>query len=487
MRTKLSFLLAAAVFGFACTADPLQPSLDAGTRSHENPDGWVLGPDCVKCTRAPVSRAFWEPARVVLVSGNVGASGEYQRPFVQSLLLPDHAWTGSANAFVSAKPHPPPYDDEIYALLDARGIAPAQAFDDVQFASPEGVVAVMTIVPADHAPEFRTVDFDTGPAITGKDFPLAITATLVRNGIVVAPATQATIPDPGDYQSHLFLGFAASSTLNGGPSYLPPDGSYEYRLQITDSRVTGWNVTVPFTVGNIAAPPTSATDVKLTPDATGFIDGTNAAGVRGSWWATGDLYGTDGSIGGGACPLAGFPLAACSVIMTPTPGQPWMPTPDGAMCTTGVAAPVMTGSDGQPAWSSIWGTLVGFNLAEMPDPAGGPPVPGPYDAVARGFVGFAFDLDGQIPIGHMRVDVATVTTNNNAAYWMGATSDVSPVGAPARFEVRWPEVGGPMYLGPSAPPFDPREITSIRWQVVANTFGPVPYSFCIRNVALLTK
>jgi len=87
----------------------------------------------------------------------------------------------------------------------------------------------------------------------------------------------------------------------------------------------------------------------------------------------------------------------------------------------------------------------------------------------------------------MRVEVGTVATNNNAAYWMGAMADTSPVLSGGHFEVRWSEVGGPQYLGPSAPPFDPHQINTIRWQVVPNPFESVPYDFCISNVALLTQ
>ncbi len=171
------------------------------------------------------------------------------------------------------------------------------------------------------------------------------------------------------------------------------------------------------------------------------------------------------------------------MINSPSLDQPFTPDVKGAMCTAGVVAQVITGSDGLPAWSAIWGTIVGFNLAV--DDAG---VAGPYDAIAHKVTGFAFDLDGAGPPGGpwMRVEFATVGTNNGAAYWQGAVSDTSPVQRAGHYEMRWPEVGGPMYLGPSAPPFDPTQLTSIRFHVVPNTSAPIPYGFCIRNTAFLT-
>jgi hypothetical protein len=57
--------------------------------------------------------------------------------------------------------------------------------------------------------------------------------------------------------------------------------------------------------------------------------------------------------------------------------------------------------------------------------------------------------------------------------------------AAGRYVVRWSEVGGPMFAGPTAPPFDPTRISWISFHVVSTTTGAVPYSFCIRNLALL--
>jgi hypothetical protein len=485
MRSTL-LITVAATFAVACTADPLQGPID-GPRSHANPDGWVLGPDCVNCTRAPIGPALWAPARVVLVSGNVGVSGAQATSLLQSLLQPRHAPGASAGMFVSAERHPPPYDDETYEMLDARGIAATQAFSDVQFTAPQGVTMLMTLEPATPAPTAPSVDFDVGPVIDRQAFPISVDVQLYRNGAVFGQAFNRSlaVSEGSPALSHLFVGLAGNSAL--GTLAGAPDGKYQYQLTMTDARGSGWNVTVPFTVGDVGTPSTPGADVTLTPDATGFIDGTNAAGVRGSWWAAGDLYGVDGSIGGGACPMGGFPPPQCSMITAPTPGQPWVPSADGRMCTSGVVAQVFPDSSGAPAWSAIWGTLVGFNLAEMADPSGGRAIAGPYDAVARGITGFAFDIDFPPAGGHLRVNVATPATNNNAAYWRGASADVSPVSVPSHYEVRWSEVGGPMYLGASAPRFDPTQISAISWQVVANQFSSVPYSFCIANVTLLTN
>ena len=57
---------------------------------------------------------------------------------------------------------------------------------------------------------------------------------------------------------------------------------------------------------------------------------------------------------------------------------------------------------------------------------------------------------------------------------------------PGRYEIRWPEVGGPLCLG-GAPPFDPTKIETIGFHVVSRETEAAPYAFCISNVALLAN
>jgi len=231
----------------------------------------------------------------------------------------------------------------------------------------------------------------------------------------------------------------------------------------------------------------ASTGIALIPDADGRFDGTNAGGVVGSWWATGDYYGDDATPGTGPCPTAGFPMRACSVLTTPTPGMPFRPDPSGkGMCTSGIAAQVVTGSDGQPAWYSIWGNIIGLDLVDTGTDHWSSSVV-PYDAVAHGITGFAFDIDAVPAGGHLSVAFATAGTERDPAYWGGATDELSPILAPGHYEMRWPEVGGPKYLGSAAPPFDPTMLKWIELHVVSVTTAPIPYAFCVSNATLLTN
>jgi hypothetical protein len=177
-------------------------------------------------------------------------------------------------------------------------------------------------------------------------------------------------------------------------------------------------------------------------------------------------------------------MTACSTWTAPTAGTPFRPDPNGkGMCASGTAAMVLNGSDGQPAYSAIWGNMVGLQLNNTnPDVAANDL--GVYDAPAHSITGFAFDIDA-IPVGgHLRVAFPTPATFLGAAYWAGVLGDFSPVLA-GHNEFRWADVGGPYYL--AAPPaFDPTKIQSIWFHVVSNRFEPVPYSFCLSNLKLLT-
>jgi hypothetical protein len=240
--------------------------------------------------------------------------------------------------------------------------------------------------------------------------------------------------------------------------------------------------------------PPASTGILLVPDANGYFDGTNAAGVIGAWWTAGDDYGPDGA-GGGTCPQAGFHDSECSVINTPTPGQPFVPAANGrGMCTRGTVATVLSNDAGQPYYSAIWGNMVAFDLNTPYQPVdggagpsdAGPPPRGQYDALAHGITGIAFDIDSPPPAMNFRVAFTTLGTEQNAPYWGGAAMNYSPIGVGGHYQIHWADVGGPHYLAFPAP-FDPSKLESVMFQITTSTAGRIPYSFCINNVVMLTN
>lgn len=278
------------------------------------------------------------------------------------------------------------------------------------------------------------------------------------------------------------------STLSVGSTNLGTTTHFAFRGAIDEVTVWGralssselsslWN-------GGLGCTSAGSGGIALGADANGWLDA-NAAGAVGQWWSTGDDFAVDGTSGEGNCPTAGFPMTACSTLTTPTPGTPFRPDANGRMCTAGTAAQVVPGRDGALAWSAIWGNMIGVSLATSdPSPV---PVRGTYDAPAHGITGFGFDIDGELPLGRFRVLVTTAENDGDAAYWGGATMDLSPYQGPGHYEIRWPDVGGPMYLGPGAPPFDPTKIESISFDVAGRADFAASYDLCVGNFTLLTN
>jgi hypothetical protein len=178
-------LVLAAMCAAACDDATLPQPRAAAPKDHSNPAGWALGPDCVGCKLEQIGFPVWEPARVVLFSGNVGSAGANRDLLLQTVLAPRHVFNADAHVFPSAQAHAPPYQDELYEGLDARGITPSQTFDDVQFTAPQAVVMAMTIVPSAYAIENSSADFPSGPVIPTFKFPIQVDGDLHRDGGVL--------------------------------------------------------------------------------------------------------------------------------------------------------------------------------------------------------------------------------------------------------------------------------------------------------------
>jgi hypothetical protein len=228
--------------------------------------------------------------------------------------------------------------------------------------------------------------------------------------------------------------------------------------------------------------------IALVPSADGFFDGTNEAGILGAWYSYGDWWGGTPTMGGmGDCPKGGFTQAQCSTIDTPMPGAPFANT--GSMCTKGIAAKVGMDAAGMTAYSAIWGTGIGFDLNNGGTDDGGTGQKLPWDATAHGVTGFSFHIEGPPLGGQMRVEfptsVAIGTTDINAAYWGGATMNLSPFTTSGDYSFRWAQVGGPSYLA-TPMPFDNTKILSMQFHVVTNTSSTIPFDYCISNLRALT-
>lgn len=311
---------------------------------------------------------------------------------------------------------------------------------------------------------------------------------------------------------HLASDWTTSSLLFdtfAEPTYLPPSGHtmseclalansvvFQAQVDLSDGECASGNLSLDDIQIRPRAPSVDGGDgstpspgIPIAPDENGIFDGANAAGVKGSWLSFGDWYSAGGMPAGGECATAGFAMSQCSTIVAPLPGTPFTPDPSGrGMCTTGASAQVLNDDAGAPAYSAIWGNAIGFNLNALDGPGtdagtdGGVVALGNYDALAHGITGFAFDIEGSIT--RLRVEFPTEGTLSDPAYWQGATMDLS-VRQPGHYELRWADVGGPMYLA-SPPAFDPTKLQSIRFHVTSDPLQATPYSYCIKNIVMLT-
>lgn len=222
-------------------------------------------------------------------------------------------------------------------------------------------------------------------------------------------------------------------------------------------------------------------DQPLTADDTGWVsrEKTGQTRIQGAWSAFSDSD---------TC-RAAHADEACSVVLEPDPASlDFAPTPDLGLCTSGVAARVVDGSDSddEPHHSSIWGAGIRFSLNQGAPDSGALS----YDALSTGVTGFAFDIDAELdPYSGLRVQLVTEETRIAPAWWGGDAADFSPVHA-GHNEFRWNDVGGPRYslddAAPEEPPqFDPSALTHLEFLVPSDETHAVSYAFCIKNLTAL--
>lgn len=225
----------------------------------------------------------------------------------------------------------------------------------------------------------------------------------------------------------------------------------------------------------------AAGDQRLAPDATGWVgrSATGTTGIQGQWHAFADSrFGTPA----GDCQTTAF--GECSIVHEPAPGSTYAPTSGLGMCTSGIIARWIYGSQGlTPDYSPGWaGIVLELGMPDWPEPRASvdPPAGQPYDAVAHDVTGFAFDIDSE-PAAGAGLLVTTVGPGESSAEsapisWGGAHLDASPVHA-GHNEFHWNEVGSGS--------FDGTRMFRLGFLVAGNDSAAVSYAFCIDNLTAL--
>lgn len=222
----------------------------------------------------------------------------------------------------------------------------------------------------------------------------------------------------------------------------------------------------------------SSRSIRLTPDASGWIDASsNSLGIEGGWYSYGDGQGPTG-LRDGVCQAAGHADSECSVIATPIPGAPGFANRGGKMCTSGTVSRVLE-RDGAPDYANMFGTGIGFNLATM---ATGEP--GIFDARARRVIGVQFELDS-VPAAGLYVGFATPESDAGSLgpdYWGANPAFQSSPVVVGTNTVLFSNVQSP---GPNTVPIDVTQLESMQFQVRSSTTQSSTFAYCISNVKAL--
>jgi hypothetical protein len=231
----------------------------------------------------------------------------------------------------------------------------------------------------------------------------------------------------------------------------------------------------------------AASSIDIKPDASGWVQAdTNTLGIQGAWYSYADSIGKAGAPPGDCQSKGMHTDAECSVVKAPLPGG--FPNTDGKMCTEGTVAKVInlvSGGTG-PDYDNVWGAGIALDLNNSGADAGN--VSSPFNATAKGVVGFSFDIDAT-PLSGLRVEFPTPTTTAGANYWGAAANGNgkypnSPV-KPGTNTIKWADVTSPDTAKVAA--FDATQVLAVQFHVPANTTSSGDYKFCISNLKALTQ
>jgi hypothetical protein len=207
--------------------------------------------------------------------------------------------------------------------------------------------------------------------------------------------------------------------------------------------------------------------------------------ISGSLYSASDGVSADGTNpSGGDCELAGHTPAECATVTTPVYSAPgvidW--SVGGLICTKGTAE-LVVGRPSMPEmddFASMWGSAIGFNFRTQNAQ------PAPYNAVAAGIVGIAFDIDA-VPLTGLRVEFRTAEVSNEPATWQSSTPGedylLSPV-QPGHNEVLFRDVK-PLPIYDIQTALDPTQLLSVQFHVPTTNTLAEPYSYCISNLSII--
>jgi hypothetical protein len=151
--------------------------------------------------------------------------------------------------------------------------------------------------------------------------------------------------------------------------------------------------------------------------------------------------------------------------------QPGWSTSAKRICSKGTVPKIATLPNGEPAFGQQWGAGLGLDLNQGE----------PYDAQARGILGFMFDITegtagaASPPTLKVSIDIPSVDVGD---------SYLTHISLPATDQaVLFSELEQPWAEEPK--PFTPSALIALTFQVIPNTQAPKSYDFCVSNLRVL--
>ena len=212
--------------------------------------------EIVQLTR--IGQPAWKPVDFHLFSAPIGTADSGYAEFGATMLAllppPNHVAHPDLGVGPGA-PHQPPYNTEFAQGVANLGYHQGQRFRAAEFSNGNGVWLTWMTVPQRGAIG-SSPDFAVGPIIPNSLFPINVSGVSVRNSASFnpymasfgVPALDGQLNPPFAVDGHSHFPVFIADGLDFGPAGTKPQGSYEYRLTMTDQQGNGWSIVARFTI-----------------------------------------------------------------------------------------------------------------------------------------------------------------------------------------------------------------------------------------------
>jgi len=205
----------------------------------------------------PIGSPTWQPVDFHLFSAPIGTAASGYAEFLDTLLAllppPNHVFNPSLTVGPGA-PHSPPYNSELANSVASLGFREGVRFDTSEFSNGKGVYLVWMNVPAPGTTG-SSPDFASGPIIPNSLFPIHVSFSDLHNnklfsvpGEFDVPPLDANLTPPFDVDGHSHFPVFVADNADFGPVGGKLNGSYEYRIVMTDQSGNGWLIKGHFVV-----------------------------------------------------------------------------------------------------------------------------------------------------------------------------------------------------------------------------------------------